>query len=457
MALRTTFTPTGDHVDDHLIIHSVLNTSFNVRDPQFGAVGDGETDDTAAIQAAIDAAVLLGGGCIHIPAGTYKTTSPIYLYDNVSIIGDGYTTRINNIVESGFTKCVFIAGNIGNPDDETGVYQETYYAITESVRGTWQVTLTTAGDSNNFSVGDTVFLISTEVFTDNNRPYYVYVNIVTAISEGVLTLKYACPDIYNSIARLTGNLNGYDGNSHYMPRRVGISNLRISNAINETSGWYGMFLSCLESSFSNLWFDTVSKGIGANAASYNTFENIWINGYAAGIDLAYYCSYNRLSKIYFAKTTGTTAIGDIGISIHEEGSDNSITDFYIDVRLAGDTNGISSWHNHRTKFNNGIVLNAGGIGALVGGLSEGCEADSLTVLNSVGHGIFLSGSYNRIINCTVDKIGAEYHAIRVGEGSLDYVITGNILGKNGARAANDIIYDVINSGVTTGNIQYEAA
>ena len=42
----------------------------------YGAVGDGVTDDTAAIQASIDAAELVNGQ-VFVPAGRYRTTSPL--------------------------------------------------------------------------------------------------------------------------------------------------------------------------------------------------------------------------------------------------------------------------------------------------------------------------------------------------------------------------------------------
>ena len=44
--------------------------------PVEGAVGDGVADDTAAIQAALDAAAT-GGGSVHLPAGRYRLTSPL--------------------------------------------------------------------------------------------------------------------------------------------------------------------------------------------------------------------------------------------------------------------------------------------------------------------------------------------------------------------------------------------
>lgn len=51
-------------------VQSKLRDVVSVKD--FGAVGDGVTDDTAAIQAAINS--LTGGGCVEFPSGTYLTT-----------------------------------------------------------------------------------------------------------------------------------------------------------------------------------------------------------------------------------------------------------------------------------------------------------------------------------------------------------------------------------------------
>lgn len=55
----------------------------------FGAVGDGVADDTAAIQAAITAASAAGGGRVRLPAGSYKVGSALTVPTYVSLVGDG--------------------------------------------------------------------------------------------------------------------------------------------------------------------------------------------------------------------------------------------------------------------------------------------------------------------------------------------------------------------------------
>lgn len=64
---------------------------YSVKD--YGAVGDGVANDTAAIQAALDAAKIQGvrrGGTVFIPSGNYRVTAPLKFYVGVSISGAGW-------------------------------------------------------------------------------------------------------------------------------------------------------------------------------------------------------------------------------------------------------------------------------------------------------------------------------------------------------------------------------
>lgn len=78
---------------------------YNVKDATYGAVGDGVTDDTAAIQAAIDAAAT--GGVVHFPVGTYRITSTLHFYADQ--VWDGIS---GSQVQSGQTTLRF-AGTTG--------------------------------------------------------------------------------------------------------------------------------------------------------------------------------------------------------------------------------------------------------------------------------------------------------------------------------------------------------
>ena len=84
----------------------IANASVNVKD--FGATGDGTTDDTVAVQAAIDSLPL--GGTVNFPAGTYRIARTVGVNDswgikvtasNITLMGnDAYLRRYDTDIST---------------------------------------------------------------------------------------------------------------------------------------------------------------------------------------------------------------------------------------------------------------------------------------------------------------------------------------------------------------------
>ena len=94
-------------------IQSKLQEIVSVKD--FGAVGDGVTDDTAAIQAAYNA-LSTSLGTVYFPIGKYKVTSQINIPSGINTTGEGYSSQIlNNVPNTGINynagpACLSFAG-----------------------------------------------------------------------------------------------------------------------------------------------------------------------------------------------------------------------------------------------------------------------------------------------------------------------------------------------------------
>jgi hypothetical protein len=82
-------------------VQSKLRESVSVKD--FGAVGDGSTDDSAAIQAAIDACVYTESkpynSTVYLPSGVYRLNSGILLKNAISLCGSGISNTIINVYD----------------------------------------------------------------------------------------------------------------------------------------------------------------------------------------------------------------------------------------------------------------------------------------------------------------------------------------------------------------------
>jgi hypothetical protein len=72
--------------------NTLSNTFTNVSD--FGAAGNGVTDDSASLQAAIDFVISTGGGILVLNADTYLITIPLVVHGLITIMGNGKTASV---------------------------------------------------------------------------------------------------------------------------------------------------------------------------------------------------------------------------------------------------------------------------------------------------------------------------------------------------------------------------
>jgi hypothetical protein len=106
---------TGSSVSD---VEAKLSERVSVKD--FGAVGDGSTDDTAAIQAGIDflaASEFNGAAVLHVPSGIYRTSATLNL--KVGVILQGIGTPWSSIkVLDGVTGVDVITASFVSPGND---------------------------------------------------------------------------------------------------------------------------------------------------------------------------------------------------------------------------------------------------------------------------------------------------------------------------------------------------
>jgi len=178
-------------------VQSKLDEVNSVRDTKFsgGAKGDGVTDDTAAIQAALNFVASNGGGTVWFPAGNYKTTATLNLPGTVSIDGQGQFSRIIANLCNGITILasdvigprrianIWLQGNGGDnfsaidvaldfPLRATGMVIEccymSFFGTGINAKGLWHSTIRT-NTINQVHRGIVLYNRNVKVTVDDNR------------------------------------------------------------------------------------------------------------------------------------------------------------------------------------------------------------------------------------------------------------------------------------------------
>ena len=159
--------------------------TVNVKD--FGAIGDGVTDDTAAIQAAANRIGVIGGGVLYIPQGTYKQNGGVTLSSNTTISAYGASIDCSDLAYS-------TTIGLNNPAYKANGALVATTTLASSVSK--NAAVITVASAAGMEVGQIIQLRSTEIsFVEIGITYNKYdVNRIKKISGTTITLENPCID-----------------------------------------------------------------------------------------------------------------------------------------------------------------------------------------------------------------------------------------------------------------------
>jgi hypothetical protein len=223
-------------------VEDKLAQTVSVKD--FGAVGDGVTDDTLAVQAAITNAL---GQSIYFPEGTYLISSSITVPKFTNVYGDG---KINSKIKATTNVPIFILGSAG----------EAYSTVT---------------------ISDLTFIGTDNAAHTNQHGIYANSGSTGYVTQGAFSrLRFE---------RISGNALRFDGSGFSGPQANVFDDIHISRNKSDcvrlggfTSANEFNNIGCYDSDYSG--FSIIADNIQAIEFNSCKFEGL---GQSAGTNAAY--------------------------------------------------------------------------------------------------------------------------------------------------------------------------
>lgn len=212
----------------------IQGASVNVLD--YGATGDGVTDDAPSIQLAVDALHALGGGSLYFPSGTYllSTTQGVHHIfirprSNIMYYGDGRSSILkadNNVINFNFFRC------LSDDPVSTTLSNVIFKDLTFDGNGTNNLA-PVGGAVDQVAIGTN---IGSNIVIDNvychdfsGRQILSFGSTVAGVHQ-VSELTIVNCEIKNVATAVTGNINQTDHSSIYFEAdNVVVSNNILTN------------------------------------------------------------------------------------------------------------------------------------------------------------------------------------------------------------------------------------
>lgn len=362
----------------------------------FGAVGDGTTDDTTAIKAAIAAA---SGATVYFPKGRYLISDVLTITgDNITIAGDGPKESVLLKAAAGGFHMLDV-GDLTLRDTS----QSNTLASNASAGGT-TLTLST-GKGSNFTADSWVVLLSTATITGGStRTKAEFVHIFS-ISTDTLTLSAPIRDDYatadtaevQNVDMVEGFALkgiGFDGNDH----ATAGGGVNDENAIVLT--W------CKEPEISNV--------------SGKKFINYFLGLRGCLRARGHQIEAIDLPSNGFQGNSGSFGYAVTELGLNEGGTFDQITTDRVRHAYTNATGGLTIGTAVGTVVNGGVARNCRGAGFDTHPSALDVTFDSCTVVGSLFHGFQSRGQNDKFVGCVArDCIGA---AMRISSDADNAVI-----------------------------------
>lgn len=248
---------------------------YNVK--WFGALGDGVTDDRAAIQLANDYVSLIKGGYIWFPAGVYIVSDAVYRasYVNWEGVKDSSIIKNKNPTLTGFgSQAVMWMGNY-NPS----AYDTTVARFFRGHMGAFGNKMAIVDSISKFHVGDVVVIEGMTGWANGDgdwKPYVVRYNEIDSIYSDTVVFHYQVDTILtdariNISGHFINPINGTDRNGHV---KYLVRNVTTRNLVFESEGQWILGMSSLGCSWENIRIRAAELFTG-NGMAWTTARNIY--------------------------------------------------------------------------------------------------------------------------------------------------------------------------------------